>query len=199
MMARPLILHDDRLFPADPNLRPIARELYGPVQGLPIISPHGHTDPAWFATNAPFTNAAELLLAPDHYLYRMLYSQGLSMEVLGVPNRAGHVSANPRAAWRLLAENFHLFRGTPSSMWLNYVFSKLFGLEVALDGDTADLYFDNIGDALASAAFRPRALFERFNIELLATTETPSRHPRQRLEGPRRHRLSPRSGRRSRA
>jgi glucuronate isomerase len=173
-MARPLILHDDRLFPAEPSLRAIARELYGPVQGLPIISPHGHTDPAWFATNGPFSNAAELLLAPDHYLYRMLYSQGVPMEALGVPNRAGHVSANPRAAWRLLAENFHLFRGTPSSMWLNYVFSKLFGLEVALDGDTADLYFDSIGEALASAAFRPRALFERFNIELLATTESPS-------------------------
>ncbi|MEO1999038.1 MAG: glucuronate isomerase, partial [Planctomycetaceae bacterium] len=93
-----------------PAVRGIARELYASVADLPIVSPHGHTDPAWFATNAPFGNATELLLVPDHYLFRMLYSQGVRLEDLGI---AGH-EADPRAAWRILAENYHLFRGTPS-------------------------------------------------------------------------------------
>ncbi|HEY2706849.1 MAG TPA: glucuronate isomerase [Caulobacteraceae bacterium] len=172
-MGRALILDDDRLFPADPGVRAIARELYAGVRGLPIVSPHGHCDPAWFATNAPFSNAADLLLAPDHYLYRMLYSQGVAMEALGVPDRAGVVHAEPRQAWRLFASHFHLFRGTPSALWLNHVFTEVFGLDVVLEAETADRYFDAIGAALATEAFRPRALFERFNIEVLATTESP--------------------------
>src|SRR3977135_1576378 len=110
-MSKKLVLHADRLFPAHPALRAIARRLYGAVQGLPIISPHGHTDPAWFAGNEPFGNATELLLAPDHSLYRMLYSQGIPLESLGGPNRNGPSNADPREAWRLLARNFHLFRG----------------------------------------------------------------------------------------
>ena len=178
-MTRPLKLHPDRLFPADPTVRDIARRLYGQVAGLPIISPHGHTDPEWFATDAPFADAASLLLAPDHYLYRMLYSQGVPMEALGVPPRKGPASKNgggadPREAWRLLASHMHLFRGTPSAVWLDHVFAEVFGFELALDGSTADLYFDRIGELLATPAFRPRALFDRFNIELLATTESPT-------------------------
>src|SRR3954466_11026704 len=106
-MPRPLSLHEDRLFPAEPSVRAIARRLYGEVKALPIISPHGHTDPEWFATDAPFADATSLLLAPDHYLYRMLYSQGLPMEALGVPSRKGASPADPRAAWRLLADNMH--------------------------------------------------------------------------------------------
>ena len=172
-MPRALELHDDRLFPADPAVRGIARELYGQVATLPIISPHGHTDPTWFSLNEPFGNATELLLAPDHYLYRMLYSQGIGLERLGVPSRAGLSAADPREAWRIFAANQHLFRGTPSALWLAYVFSKVFGFEVVLEPETADLYFDTINDKLASDAFRPRALFDRFNIELLATTEGP--------------------------
>ena len=172
-MARPLILDDDRLFPAEPGVRAIARELYGLVRALPIVSPHGHCDPAWFALNAPFPNAADLLLAPDHYLYRMLYSQGVPMEALRVPDRSGEAHADPRAAWRLFARHFHLFRGTPSALWLNHVFAEVFGLDIALGEDTADHYYDAIGAALASEAFRPRALFDRFNIEVLATTESP--------------------------
>lgn len=172
-MAVPLKLDDDRLFPADPGTRAVARRLYALVRGLPILSPHGHTDPAWFAGNAPFANATELLLAPDHYLYRMLYSQGLDLQDLGVPSRQGPSPADPRTAWRLLARNFHLFRGTPSWLWLNHVFSVVFGLEVRLDASTADHYFDHIGAALATPAFRPRALFERFGIEVIATTEGP--------------------------
>jgi glucuronate isomerase len=173
-MTRPLTLHPDRLFPAEPGVRALARELYAEVRALPIISPHGHTDPAWFAHNAPFSNAAELLLTPDHYLFRMLYSQGIGLDRLGVPDRNGRVTADPREAWRLLAENVHLFRGTPSALWLNHVFAEVFGFTVALEAETADLYFDRIGEALQADAFRPRALFDRFNIEVLATTESPT-------------------------
>jgi glucuronate isomerase len=172
-MSRPLKLDPDRLFPADPSIRSIARTLYRDVAGLPIVSPHGHTDPAWFATNEPWTDPTALLLAPDHYLYRMLYSQGVPLEALGVPGRAGPSPAEPRAAWRLFAGHYHLFRGTPSRLWLDQVFAELFGIEVALEAATADLYYDRLSEALATPAFRPRALFERFDIELLATTEGP--------------------------
>ena len=172
-MARPLIFHEDRLFPADERTRSIARELYATVKGLPIISPHGHTDPSWFATNAPFQDATDLLLAPDHYLFRMLYSQGISLDALKVRSKSGVPGTDPREAWRLLAQNFHLFRGTPSWIWLNHVFSQVFGMEVFFSAETSDLYFDTINEALATDAFRPRALFDRFNIETLATTEGP--------------------------
>nr|NUR37160.1 glucuronate isomerase [Sphingomonas sp.] len=170
-MPKPLQLHPDRLLPGEPAVRAVARELYDSVKDLPIVSPHGHTDPAWFATDDPWTNATELLLAPDHYLYRMLYSQGVALDALGVSSRAGPSKADPREAWRLLASHYYLFRGTPSRVWLDHVFAEVFGIDVALDATTADLYFDRINDALATPAFRPRALFKRFNIELLATTE----------------------------
>lgn len=172
-MARVLHLHEDRLFPADPTTRNIARALYGEVRRLPIVSPHGHTDPSWFSADAPFTNATELLLAPDHYLYRMLYSQGVRLEALGVPSRSGPAAVDPREAWRTFAAHWRLFRGTPSSLWLDWVFAEVFGLEVELSAETADLYFDRIDEALAQPQFRPRALFDRFGIELLATTEGP--------------------------
>lgn len=116
LMAKPLQLHEDRLFPAEPSARGVAQRLYREVADLPIISPHGHTDPQWFAGNEPFTNATELLLAPDHYLYRMLYSQGVDLAALGVTSRSGPSTADPRAAWRMFAERFHLFRGTPSAL-----------------------------------------------------------------------------------
>jgi len=173
-MTRPLKLDPDRLFPADPATRAVARGLYDGVKGLPIVSPHGHTDPAWFANNEPWSNATELLLAPDHYLFRMLYSQGVPLEQLGVPSSAGPSSADPREAWRLFAARYHLFRGTPSRMWLDHVFAEVFGIDVALEAASADHYFDRIGEALATPAFRPRALFKRFGIELLATTEGPN-------------------------
>jgi glucuronate isomerase len=172
-MGRVLHLHEDRLFPVDPATRGVAQRLYREVADLPIISPHGHTDPQWFAENKPFSDATELLLAPDHYLYRMLYSQGLDLATLGVGSRSGPSPADPRAAWRLFAERFHLFRGTPSVLWLNHVFAKVFELKVRLDADSADHYFNVIGEKLAQDAFRPRRLFERFNIQVLATTESP--------------------------
>jgi glucuronate isomerase len=172
--AKPLVLHPDRLFPSDPAQRPIARRLYTQVAGLPIVSPHGHTDPAWFARNEAFANATELLLVPDHYVFRMLYSQGVPLDALGIPRADGSRAAvDPREAWRVFAERFHLFRGTPSSMWLNHVFHDVFGLEMRLDAGTADYYYDTITDALQTQRFRPRALFERFGIEVIATTESP--------------------------
>jgi glucuronate isomerase len=138
------------------------------------VSPHGHTDPAWFALDAPFANPTELLLVPDHYLLRMLYSQGIPLSALGVGTRERPASCDPRTVWRLFASHFHLFRGTPSALWLNHVFAEVFGLDVVLEEATADHYFDHISAALARAEFRPRALFERFNIEVLATTEGPT-------------------------
>ena len=169
-----LTLNPDRLFPSDPTLRNITRRLYEEVRGLPIISPHGHTDPRWFADNEPFSNPAALLVQPDHYLLRMLYSQGVPLEKMGIARKDGQeVEQNPRQAWRLFASYFHLFRGTPSYMWLNHVFSDVFGMQVRLNAETANDYYDQINDSLAKEAFKPRALFERFNIELLATTESP--------------------------
>ncbi|MES2044500.1 MAG: glucuronate isomerase [Pseudomonadota bacterium] len=172
-MTRQLALHPDRLFPADPTTRAIARELYATVAGLPIVSPHGHTDPAWFATNENWTDATSLLLAPDHYIYRMLYSQGVDLDALRIPRRDGEPATDPRAAWRLFAAHYDLFRGTPSRLWLDHVFTQVFGFDIALEAATADRYFDAIGEALASDAFRPRALFDRFRIDFLATTEGP--------------------------
>jgi len=174
-MSRPLRLHPDRLFPADPRTRDIARSLYTAVKALPILSPHGHTDPAWFATNQPFTDPASLLIVPDHYLFRMLYSQGVRLEDLGIPTRDGTpVESDPRTIWRRFAAHYHLFRGTPSRIWCDWVFAEVFGLEVALDAATADTCFDTIDAALKTDAFRPRALFERFGIEVIATTESPT-------------------------
>lgn len=179
----PLILHPDRLFPVEPAVRNIARELYATVANLPIISPHGHTDPRWFAANAPFSNAADLLLKPDHYLFRMLYSQGIPLEQVGLyPKGYTGPRVSPREAWRVLAANYHLFRGTPSRMWLDWVFAEVFGMDKLLCGDTADVYFDAIEHDLAREDFRPRALFERFNIEVLATTEAPTDDLRHHAE-----------------
>ena len=170
-----LALHPDRLFPADPDTRAVARRLHAEVAGLPIVSPHGHTDPAWFATNAPFANPAELLITPDHYVFRMLYSQGVALEELGVPRAdGGAVEIDPRRIWRRFAENYHLFRGTPSRIWHDWVYAEVFGLKVRLSAETADLYYDTMDAALKTEAFRPRALFDRFGIELLATTESPT-------------------------
>lgn len=168
-MPAGLTLHPDRLFPRDPDVRAISRRLYGEVSHLPIISPHGHTDPRWWATDDAFGSATELLVHPDHYVFRMLYSQGVPLEALGV----GNPDADPRESWRLFAERYHLFRGTPTRMWLDWVFSVTFGIDVLLSAETSDQYYDRITAALATDAFRPRALFERYNIEVIATTESP--------------------------
>ncbi|MES1191110.1 MAG: glucuronate isomerase [Steroidobacter sp.] len=172
-MAR-LSLHPDRLFPADATTRNIARELYQHIKNLPIVSPHGHTDPAWFATNVPFANPTELLIVPDHYVFRMLYSQGIALEQLGIPRRdGGAVEKDPRKIWKLFASHYHLFRGTPSRLWLDWVFVEVFGIDVRLEAGTADHYYNIIDSALKTPVFLPRALFEKFNIEVIATTESP--------------------------
>jgi glucuronate isomerase len=163
-------LHDDRLFPANPALRSLARRLYSEIRDLPIVSPHGHTQAAWFARNEPFPDPAKLLVQPDHYIYRMLYSQGVSLDDLEI---GVDVLADPRRVWRIFAEHYYLFRGTPTRMWLDFVFQELFGLTERLSASTADLYFDVIAERLRTADFLPRALYERFHIEVLATTDAP--------------------------
>ena len=173
-MAHPLRLHPDRLFPADPETRAVARRLFAGIKDLPIVSPHGHTDPAWFALNQNWANPAELLITPDHYVFRMLFSQGVALEDLGVPRAdGGPVETDPRKIWRLFAERYHLFRGTPSRLWHDWVYSEVFGIDVRLTAETADHYYDIIDAALKTEAFKPRALFERYNIEVIATTESP--------------------------
>ncbi len=173
-MTSPLRLNPDRLFPADGRTRDIARALHAGVKDLPIVSPHGHTDPLWFARDEAFSDPASLLIVPDHYVFRMLYSQGVPLDALGVPTVDGSpTESDPRKIWRIFADNYHLFRGTPSRMWLDWVFAEAFGIDVRLEPATADLYFDTIDAALKTPAFRPRALFERFGIELIATTESP--------------------------
>lgn len=170
-MTRLLVLHEDRLFASDPTQRRIARDLYRSIAALPIVSPHGHTDPRWFASDEPWRNATELLLSPDHYIFRMLYSQGVPLAALGVPSREGAAATDPREAWRTFAAHYHLFRGTPSRLWLDHAFADVLGLDVQLESATADHYYDRIGELLATPSFRPRALFDRFGIEVLDTTE----------------------------
>ncbi len=169
-----LELHPDRLFPPDPAERAVARRLYERVRDLPIVSPHGHTDPQWFADDAPFPDPAALFIQPDHYVFRMLYSQGIALERLGIPRRDGApVETDPRRIWRLFAEHYHLFRGTPTRIWLDHAFRAVLGVRERLDARSADAVYDHIAAQLARPEFRPRALFERFNIEVLATTESP--------------------------
>jgi glucuronate isomerase len=174
MTGSPPLLHPDRLLPGEPATRALARRLYESVAKLPIVSPHGHTDPAWFANNAPFGNAWSVLLAPDHYVYRMLYSLGVPLEALEIGRPPQDVTLDAaRRAWRVFAEHYHVFRGTPTRLWLDHCFAEVFGLSERLGARNADHFFDGINAALAVPAFRPRALFERFRIECLATTESP--------------------------
>jgi glucuronate isomerase len=164
------LLHDDRLFPSDPSTRSIARRLYETVRDLPIISPHGHTNATWFAEDQPFPDPATLLIVPDHYVLRMLYSQGVPMESLGI----GVNSFDPREVWRIFAKHYYLLRGTPSRMWLDYTFATVFDCHELLTAENADEYFDRISEHLARPEFRPRALFNRFRIEVLTTTDSPN-------------------------
>ena len=170
----PLTLHPDRLFPAEPATRDLARRLYATVKDLPIVSPHGHTDPQWYADNAPFGDASALFITPDHYVFRMLYSQGIPLEDLGIPRvDGGPIETDARTIWRTFAGLYHVFRGTPTRTWLDHAFHDVFGIRERLTPESADRLFDRINDCLAQPEFRPRALFERFNIEVIATTESP--------------------------
>lgn len=161
-------LHPDRLLPSDPATRKLARELYDSVRDLPIISPHGHTDPRWWGENPAFADPAELFVTPDHYVTRMLVSQGVSFEALGIGSEA---EPDPRKIWRTFAEHYHLFRGTPSRIWIDDALSRVFGVEQRLSAGTADEVFDAISDHLTRPGFRPRELCDKFGIEVIATTD----------------------------
>ncbi len=163
------LLHEMRLFPSEPAARDVAARLYRSVRDSPILSPHGHTQARWFAEDEPFPDPASLFILPDHYVHRMLYSQGIRLDDLEI---GAATIRDPRRVWRIFAEHYTLFRGTPTRLWLDYAFEQLFGLAERLSPTTADLYFDRISEALATPAFRPRALYERFKIAALATTDS---------------------------
>ena len=170
-----LVLHEDRFFDPDPTVRGIARALYDETRGLPLICPHGHVDPALLATDAPFPEPTALLIIPDHYIFRMLYSRGVPMESMGVPTRDGSsVETDPRKIWQTFAEHWYLFRGTPTGAWMDQELYDVFGVRTRLSGSTAQRVYDQVAERLQSPEFRPRALFQRFNIEVLATTDAAS-------------------------
>jgi glucuronate isomerase len=186
--ARDSEISADVLLPADPRVRDIAREIYACARDLPIISPHGHVDPGILADDEPFGDPAKLFVVPDHYVTRMLVSQGVRPGELGVPRvDGGPVEADPRVIWRKLAEHWHLFRGTPSKLWLERTFAGVFGVHTPLRPDTADAIYDELSARLAEPEYRPRALFARFNLEVLATTESPldelTRHAKLAADG----------------
>lgn len=165
-------LHPDRLFSAEPRQRDIARRLYQGVKNLPILSPHGHTEPSWYALNEAFPDPATLFVKPDHYIFRMLYSQGVALETLGVPRADGRpVETDNRAIWRIFAQHWPLFRGTPSRLWFEHALEEVFGITERLNEANADRLFDTISDALLRPEYRPRALYERFRIEAISTTD----------------------------
>jgi glucuronate isomerase len=167
-----LFLNEDRFFDPEPSVRKIARQLYSEIKSLPIVSPHGHVDPRLFAENQPFGDPTELILIPDHYVYRMLYSQGISLESLGIPSIDGSpVEKDHRKIWQIFGENYFLFAGTPTGVWLNHEFSVVFGIEEKLTKESALQIYDEIDQKLKSKEFLPRALFDRFNIEVLSTTD----------------------------
>ncbi len=173
MARKRVILSPDRFFDPDPSQREIARHLYNRVARLPIISPHGHVDPRMFADpDYRFGSPADLFIIPDHYVFRMLYSRGIPLEQLGIPRRdGGEVERDHRKIWQRFAEHFYLFRGTPTGIWLTQELYDVFGIDIPLNGDTAQHIYDRIEEKLAQPEYRPRRLFERFNIEVLCTTD----------------------------
>jgi len=168
-------LDPDRCFDPDPTVRRVARELFDETRRLPILSPHGHVDPRILATNEPFAEPAALIVQPDHYILRMLYARGVPLEALGIPRRDGaSVEADPRKVWQLFADHYYLFRGTPTGVWLDYELHEVFGVRDRLTGESASGIYGAILERLSAPEFRPRALFERFHIEVLTTTDKAS-------------------------
>jgi glucuronate isomerase len=168
-----IFLPEDRYFGPDTRQKKIARQLYDRVADLPLICPHSHVDPCIFADpEYAFGTPVDLLIIPDHYIFRMLYSQGIPLETLGIPRRdGGEVETDHRKIWQTFAEHFYLFRGTPTGMWLNHELVSVFGVTDKLTGESAPTVYDQIAALLATPEFRPRKLFERFKIEVLSTTE----------------------------
>ncbi len=172
MSQQDFVLHPDRFFDPQPEVRAIARRLYLSVKDLPIVSPHGHVDPRLLAENRPFPDPTELIIIPDHYIFRLLYSQGIPLEALGIPSRDGTaVETDHRKIWQLFADHYYLFAGTPTGIWLQHEFREVFGLRESLNSNNAMAVYDAISAKLKTEAFLPRALFERFNIEVLTTTD----------------------------
>lgn len=170
-----LVLDPDRLLPPDDRVRPIARELYAEVRDLPLVSMHGHVEAAVLARDEAFPDPAQLLVVPDHYVTRMLVSQGARLEDLGVPRLdGGPVEQDGRAIWQRFCGGWHLFRGTPSRVWLEHELHDVFGVRVAPSPETADDIYDQIAGCIARPEFRPRALYDRFRLEVLATTDSPT-------------------------
>jgi len=166
-------LPEDRYFNPDPAQKRIAWQLYQTTVDLPLICPHGHVDPRLFAdADYRFGNPAELLIIPDHYIFRMFYSQGIPLEDVGVPRRDGQpVETDPERIWQIFADNFYLFRGTPTGMWLTQELHDVFGITTKLTGETAPEIYAEIAGKLSQPDFKPRPLFEKFNIEVLCTTD----------------------------
>ena len=171
--SAPLTLHPARLLPADPGVRGIAERLYAAVKDLPIISPHGHVDPQLLLDDQPFTDPTSLLLQPDHYVTRLLHANGVSLADLGV-GEGPMPEQRARKAWRLLCENWRVFRGTPVRYWFDSELGDIFGVTQRPSADNADELYDQISAKLAEESFRPRALLSRFGIDVLATTDDPA-------------------------
>jgi len=162
----------DRLLPADPGERAVARRLYEAVHDLPVISPHGHVDPRLLLDDEPFPDPATLFVTPDHYVTRLLHADGVALADLGIG--AGPLSEEQsRAVWRRLCERWPLFRGTPVRFWLEAELGEIFGIGARPSAQTADAIYDELSARLADDAYRPRALYERFRIAVLATTDDP--------------------------
>ena len=173
VQAPPFALHPDRLFPTDPASG-LGAQLYGSVKDLPIVSPHGHTDPRWFAEDAPFPDPARLFIVRTITFTGCSTARESAPEEVGVPRiDGGPVETDPRKIWRIFAANFRLFRGTPSWLWLNHAFTEVFGVTERLTAESGDRIYDHIAQCLERPEFRPRALFDRFHIEALTTTESP--------------------------
>jgi len=181
-----LELHPDRMLPADPGLRPVAREIYDSVRDLPIISPHGHVPAQWLAEDEPFGDPTSLLITPDHYVNRMLHASGVGLDQLGVGQESSSAQQS-RQAFRLLCAHWSAYRGTPIRFWLESELAEIFELDIAPSAETADALYDAIADKLSRPEFRPRALYDRFNLQFLATTDDPCddlRHHRALAEDP---------------
>lgn len=165
--------HPDRLLPADPGIRDVARRLYEAVHDLPIVSPHGHIDPRMLHEDQPFTDPVSLLITPDHYVTRLLHANSVPLDRLGV-GRSPLAEEDAREVWRLLCTHWHVFRGTPVRYWFESELAEIFDVDVRPSARTADVIYDQIAAHLLQDEYRPRALFERFRIDVLATTDDPT-------------------------
>jgi glucuronate isomerase len=170
--AVPLALHPDRLLPVDERVRAIARRLYDAVRGLPVISPHGHVDPRLLLDDEPFRDPAALFVTPDHYVTRLLHASGVPLDALGV-GRGPLGEDAAREAWRALCSHWDVYRGTPVRFWLEAELADIFDVTVRPSAQTADEIYDQIAERLGRDAFRPRALYDRFRLSVLATTDDP--------------------------